>query len=144
MDEILKRLTDKDDKAAYEYAERICTESAETDQYLEMIPLFAGMLRDRSSYVRTRGFLLISSQARWATDGQLDAVLDEMLPLLNDPKPTVVRQCLKALREVAFFRPELTERLLQAVDSIDLFGYRDSMAPLIERDAEELKALLGK
>lgn len=51
-------------------------ESAESDKYLNMIPEFAKMLLDKNSYVRTRGFCLICNQARWACDGQIEAVFD--------------------------------------------------------------------
>lgn len=142
MTDILKRLYDKDDKAAYEFAKKIGIESAASDKYLDMIPEFAGMLQAKSSFVRARGFILICNQARWADDGQLDAVFDRMLPLLNDPKPTVVRQCLSALHEVVLFRPEMAERIGNALSEIDPGRYRDSMAPLIRKDIEELKSAL--
>lgn len=138
MNEIIMRLKDKDDKTAYEYAKKIGAESSESDKYLGLIPEFAEMLTDKSSYVRTRGFCLICNQARWADDGQIEVVFDKMSELLTDDKPTVVRQCLGALNEVVLFRPEMTERIVQAVNRIDLSKYKDSMSPLIERDMNVL------
>lgn len=85
------------------------------------------MLRDKSSYVRTRGFILICNQARWVNDGQMEEVFDQMLSMLNDPKPTVVRQCLNALHEVALFQPELSERIENALDEMELSKYKDSI-----------------
>ena len=142
MTGIPERLTDKDDKAAYEYAKQIGRESAESDKYLDMIPAFAEMLKAKSSFVRARGFILICNQARWAKDGQIDAVFDQMTPLLNDPKPTVVRQCLAALHEVVPFRPEMVGRIEQAVSEIDFSKYKDSMSPLIKRDIDDLRKAL--
>lgn len=139
MEELLKSLTDKDNKAAYEFAKNICAESEKSDKYLDAIPLFAGMLQAESSYVRTRAFILICSQARWANAGQIEAVFDQMRPLLNDPKPSVVRQCLKALQELALFRPEMSESIRKTVAEIDPAKYKDSMAPLVRKD---IKALL--
>ena len=43
MNEIILKLKDKDDKAAYEYSKILRAESAESDKYLHMIPEFAGM-----------------------------------------------------------------------------------------------------
>lgn len=143
MDDIRKRLTDKNDKAAYEFAKRIGAESAESDMYLEMIPVLADMLQDRSSYVRTRAFSLICQQARWAEGGQIDALFSRMRPLLNDPKPTVVRQCLGALHELVLFRPEMSGRVREAVAAIDLSRYRDSMSPLIGKDIAALQNVLN-
>ena len=138
MNDVITRLKDKDEKAAYEYVKQLGKESADSDKYLVMILEFAAMLDDKNSYVRTRGFGLICNQARWAVDGQIEAVFDKMSVLLNDDKPTVVRQCLKALHEVVIYRPELTDRIAGAVKKIDLSKYKDSMSPLIEKDMNEL------
>ena len=105
------KLKDKDDKAAYEYSKILRAESAESDKYLHMIPEFAGMLDDKSSYVRTRAFLLICNQARWAKDGQLAEFFGRMSALLYDSKPIVVRQCLQALHEVALYRSEMSDMI---------------------------------
>lgn len=142
MNEVIARLKDKDDKAAYEYAKQMGMESAESDKYLNMIPEFADMLSDKSSYVRTRGFCLICNQARWADAGQIEAIFDEMSELLYDDKGTVVRQCLGALHEVALYRPEMIDKMYQAVIKIDTRKYKDSMSPLIEKDRKELLKIL--
>ena len=67
-----------------------------------------------------------------------------MIPLLNDPKPTVVRQCLAYLHEVVLYLPEMTDDILAAIKDIDLSKYKDSMSPLIKRDAEELLKIIGE
>ena len=142
MEEILSKLRDKNDKAAYEFAKQISSESSASDRYLALIPSLAEMLQDKNSYVRTRAFVLICNQARWANDGQIDAVFDLMLPLLNDPKPTVVRQCLNALHEVVLFRPELSDKIENALAEMDVSKYKDSISPLILKDVEALRNLL--
>ena len=96
---------------------------------------------DKSSYVRTRAFLLICNQAGWAKNGQLAEVFDRMSTLLYDAKPTVVRQCLQASHEVALYRPEMSQMIIDAVDKIDVSKYKDSMSPLIEKDIKELMKL---
>lgn len=143
MNDIIMRLRDKDDKAACEYAKQLGAESVASDRYLCMIPEFAEMLTDKNSYVRTRGFGLICNQARWADNGQIEAVFDQMRVLLYDDKPTVVRQCLGALHEVVLYRPEMSDRIRQAVDQIELGKYKDSMSPLIEKDMKELMKVLA-
>ena len=54
--EIMKALKDKDDKKAYEFAKEISVKSAKTNEYYELFDEFIGMLDDKSSYIRTRGF----------------------------------------------------------------------------------------
>ena len=143
MNEIILKLRDKDDKAAYEYSKLLGAESAQSDKYLPMIPQFADMLEDKSSYVRARGFILICNQARWAKDGQIADVFDRMRVLLYDSKPTVVRQCLLVLHEVVLYRSEMAEMIIDAVNHIDVSKYKESMSPLIKKDIDELMKVLG-
>ena len=143
MNEIILKLRDKDDKAAYEYSKLLGAESAQSDKNLPMIPQFADMLEDKSSYVRVRGFILICNQARWAKDGQIADVFDRMRVLLYDSKPTVVRQCLLALHEVVLYRSEMAEMIIDAVNHIDVSKYKESMSPLIKKDIDELMKVLG-
>ena len=143
MNEIILKLRDKDDKAAYEYSKLLGAESAQSDKYLPMIPQFADMLEDKSSYVRARGFILICNQARWAKDGQIADVFDRMRVLLYDSKPIVVRQCLLALHEVVLYRSEMAEMIIDAVNHIDVSKYKESMSPLIKKDIDELMKVLG-
>ena len=138
MDEIIERLRDRDENAAYEFAKKIGIESADSDKYVEMIPAFSEMLADKNSYVRTRAFMLICNQARWADNGQIEEVFNQMKALLYDAKPTVVRQCLGALHEVILYRPEMIELIRDAVNNIDLSAYKDSMSPLIKKDRDDL------
>ena len=133
MNEIILKLRDKDDNAAYEYSKLLGAESAQSDKYLPMIPQFADMLEDKSSYVRAGGFILICNQARWAKDGQIADVFDRMRVLLYDSKPTVVRQCLLALHEVVLYRSEMAEMIIDAVNHIDVSKYKESMSPLIKK-----------
>ena len=143
MNEIILKLRDKDDKAAYEYSKLLGAESAQSDKYLPMIPQFADMLEDKSSYVRARGFILICNQARWAKDGQIADVFDRMRVLLYDSKPTVVRQCLLALHEVVLYRSEMAQMIIDAVNHIDVSICKESMSPLIKKDIDELMKVLG-
>ena len=82
MDEIIEKSRDKDEKAAYEFAKKIGIESAESDKYVEKIPVFSEMLTDKNSYVGTRVFMLICNQARWADKGQIEVVFNRMKELL--------------------------------------------------------------
>lgn len=142
MDDIISKLKDKNEKAAYEFAKKIGVESAESDKYLKYIHEFSDMLEDHNSYVRTRAFFLICNQARWDDDGQIEDVFGRMSNLLYDSKPTVVRQCLAALHEVVLYRPEMADGIIEAVGKIDITKYKDSMSPLIKKDIEELLALI--
>ena len=143
MSHILDALQDKDDKKAYALSKEIAARSAVSEEYLSCFDGFAGLLTAKSSYVRTRGFCLCCAQARWDKTGQLKRALPAMLTLLHDEKPTVVRQCLKALHEVVLYRPELCETIRAEVEAMDLSRYKDSMSPLIQKDMDELLNRMG-
>ena len=91
---IIEKLQDKDDKKAYELSKEICALSKTSDEYYPYFDDFLSFITAKSSFVRVRGFILCSSQARWDNEGKLEKALPQMLTLLHDKKTTVVRQCL--------------------------------------------------
>lgn len=138
LNDIIEALQDKDDKKAYALSKEIGAISAVTDEYYSYFDEFTRLLTAEKSYVRTRGFVLCCAQARWDEEGKLEKALSKMFILLHDDKPTVVRQCLGALHEVALYRPELCEVIKAELETIDLSKYKDSMLPLIQKDIDEL------
>ena len=139
MCSLIQELQDKDDRKAYALSKEICAKSAESDEYYTFFDGFASLMSAKSSFLRTRGFVLCCAQSRWDAQGKLQAALEDMLRLLHDDKPTVVRQCLSALHEVALYRPELCPAILEELARMDSSGYKDSMAPLIEKDIQKLR-----
>lgn len=130
---LLAALTDKDDKRAYEKAKEIMEASALGPGYYGCLEAFAGLMQDKSSFVRTRGFLLCCSQARWDSEGRLKTVLPLMLSLFHDERPTVVRQALQAVKEVIAYRPELRNAIEKELEKTDVSGYQESVRPLLEK-----------
>lgn len=142
MEDITAAITDKDDNRAYAKTKEIAAASELSPEYYPHVEEFASLLTDKKSYIRTRAFILICCQARWDTEGRIEKLLPRMLPLLNDPKPTVVRQCLNAVKEIIVFRPELGDIIGNGLGKIDLAQYKDSMAPLIRKDMAEVTELI--
>ena len=139
---LLDMLQDKNDELAYATAKRIAAESEISDKYYKYIPEFVELLDHKKSYVRIRVLILCCSQARWDNEGIIAKYLPQLLQLIHDEKPTVVRQSLNALKEVVVFRPELSEAILTELKKMDSFKYKDSMIGLIQKDAGELKDLI--
>lgn len=93
------------------------------------------MLDAKSSYARTRAFLLLATNMRWIEDEpEADGLFEKMASCLHDPKPTVVRQCIQAMPQLVATSPGLARRIVRELEEIDPSGYRDSMAPLIAKD----------
>ena len=138
LDILLSMLTAKDTKQGYGAfleLERLSEESDDLYPYRER---FADMVSDRAWAVRCRGFRLFCKQARWDGDGVIDRHLDRMLAILEDEKPTAVRQALAALLDMAPYKPELWPVIRQRVEAMDWNRYKDSMAPLIQKDMQRL------
>ncbi len=87
--------------------------------------------------------ILCCSQARWDNEGVIAKYLPQMLKLVHDEKPTVVRQSLNALKEVVAFRPELCKAISMELKNMNIPGYKDSMIGLIQKDVTELKELMN-
>ena len=143
MKNLIKQITQEDDKAAYTKTKEIAAESEISKKYYKYLDDFASLLNDEKSYIRTRAFILCCSQAKW-DDGKLIKVLPSMVKLFSDPKPTVVRQSLEAIKKVVVYCPKLRSTILKSIKSIDLSIYKDSMVPLIKKDIESLIALINE
>ena len=126
----------KDTKSSYALFLQLERQAGEDPALFQEQGLYLEMLESDSSYIRVRGFRMLCAVAKWDTEGIIRANLPQILAQLQDEKPTAVRQCLKALPELATGRPELTEQICERVGGLDLSGYKDSMQPLIRRDAE--------
>ena len=101
---------------------------------------FFELLEDRISLARNRAIGLIAANARWDAQGVLEAKLPQLLNHLTDEKPITARQCVQAMPEIALACPALRGAILSALDSADFSAYRDSMRPLLQKDAMQAAA----
>ena len=138
LDILLSTLTAKDTKQAYGAFLELERLSEETDDLYPFTERFAEMVSDRAWAVRCRGFRLFCKQARWDDTGVIDRHLDRALAILEDEKPTAVRQALAALLDVVPYKRELWPVVRERVEAMDLNRYKDSMAPLIQKDIQHL------
>ena len=60
------------------------------------------------------------------------------MAILEDEKPTAVRQALAALVDMVPYKRALWPVIRERVEAMDLTRYKDSMAPLIEKDMQTL------
>ena len=138
LDILLSTLTAKDTKQAYGAFLELERLSEETDDLYPFTERFAEIVSDRAWAVRCRGFRLFCKQARWDDTGVIDRHLDRVLEILEDEKPTAVRQALAALLDVVPYKRELWPVVRERVEAMDLNRYKDSMAPLIQKDIQHL------
>lgn len=134
---VIAMLTSKDDKYACAYADKIIAESRETDEWYDHFDEFASLLSHPKSLVRNRALNILAANARWDDENKLDGIMEEYLSHITDEKPITARQCVKALAEVGWAKPQYVPRISAALRSADLSQYKDSMRPLIEKDISE-------
>ena len=133
-EDLLENLTSKKDGEACALAERIVTESRESDRWYPCMDAVASLLSHPKSLVRNRALHILAANVRWDREGRFDRILPEYLTHITDEKPITARQCIQALAEVGLSSPRYIPGILQALEQADLSGYKDSMRPLIEKD----------
>lgn len=139
---MIAKLTSKDDKYAYAIAERIISESQDTDTWYEYFDDFASLLNHPKSLVRNRVLYILAVNAQWDEENRFDSIISDFLSHITDEKPITARQCIKALIQVGQAKPQYIPMILSRLHDADLSKYKDSMRPLIERDIAETERLL--
>jgi len=139
---LVANLTSKDDKYACAIADKIISESQDTDEWYGYFDTFASLLNHPKSLVRNRALYILAANAQWDDENRFDTILDDYLAHVTDEKPITARQCIKALTQVGKAKPQYIPRIIGCFRSADLSKYKDSMRPLIEKDMEETERLL--
>ena len=144
MQEIINRLTAKDDKFACAFADMIIAESRECDTWYEYFDAVASLLSHPKSLVRNRALHILAANAQWDEANRFDAILPEFLTHVMDEKPITARQCIQALAEVGLAKPQYIPQILDCFHNADLSKYKDSMRPLIEKDMAATENILNR
>ncbi|MBE6037766.1 MAG: SufBD protein [Anaerofustis stercorihominis] len=144
MEEIISKLTAKDDKQACAFADRIISESNDSDIWYGYFDEFASLINHPKSYVRNRTLCILAANAKWDDENRFDSVLTDYLTHITDDKPITARQCIKALAQLGAAKPSYIARILPALREADLSKYKDSMRALIKKDIEETENILLK
>ena len=139
---IISMLTAKDDKYACALADKIISESQDTDEWYEYFDDFASLLDHPKSLVRNRAMNILAANAQWDVENRFDVILPSFLLHITDEKPITARQCVKALVQVGLAKPQYIPRILSCLREADLSKYKDSMRPLIEKDIAETEKIL--
>ena len=97
MQDIIAKLTAKDDKYACAIADKIISESQDTDEWYEYFDTFSSLLNHPKSLVRNRVLYILAANAQWDDENRFDAILEDYLAHITDEKPITARQCIKTL-----------------------------------------------
>lgn len=141
-DNIVAKLTEKDDKYACAFCDKIISESKETNEWYECFDDFASLLNNPKSLVRNRALNILAANAQWDEENRFDSIISEFLTHITDEKPITARQCIKALTQLGSAKPQYIPEILSCLQNADLSKYKDTMRPLIEKDIAETKNVL--
>lgn len=94
------------------------------------------MLLDEKSHIRMRGFRIICKLSKWDRDNKTNNAIESLLNVLDDEKPTIVRQCLVSLNSLLLYKPDLSNKIESKLKNMNLSKYKDSMKPLIQKDID--------
>lgn len=142
VDYILFMLDSKDLAKGYEALQEAERLSQESDGLYPYCGRFAAMTKSGKSFLRIRGFRLLCKQARWDAAGAINQPLTAALSILQDEKPTVVRQALAALLEVLPYKGELLGAIREAALQINPYRYKDTMHSLLAGDVNRLLGVM--
>lgn len=131
---LIERLYSKDNKLAYQALQILETESEKSNNVYKFFDRFVEMIENSNSYIRTRGIVLISVNAKWDTEKKIDEIIDNYLKHILDEKPITARQCIKALPSIARYKSDLVECIREALLKTDVAIYGDSMQTLVYKD----------
>ena len=139
---IIAKLTSKNDTYACAFADKIISESQETNAWFEYFDDFASLLNYPKSLVRNRALCILAANLQWDEENRFDLILSDFLAHITDEKPITARQCIKSLAQVGQAKPQYIPKILSCLRCADLSKYRDSMRPLIEKDITETEKIL--
>lgn len=140
---LVNGLLDKNDKAVYKCLKELLSISEQDNRVYQYFDTIADMIDNENSYIRTRGLLLISANAKWDVDYKIDEIIDKYLRHIMDDKPITARQCIKALPNIAEHKPELIADIVSALQKANPQRYADSMQSLIYGDIRAAIKMIG-
>lgn len=131
---LVNLLNEKDDKIRYAALLLLQSRSAGFHDVYPYWDVFLQKLNSDNSYQRSIGLMLLAENARWDTENRMEDALDALLKILNDEKPITVRQCIQALHQIIPYKRQLTEKIADALISLEIAKIRPSMQKLVLTD----------
>lgn len=126
QEDIITKLTSKDDKFACAFADKIISESQETDEWYTYFDDFASLLNHPKSLVRNRVLHILAENAQWDSENRFDFIISDYLTHITDEKPITARQCIKALGKIGLAKTQHIPKILSSLQNVNLSKYNDN------------------
>ncbi|MCC0637488.1 MULTISPECIES: SufBD protein [unclassified Clostridioides] len=134
IDLLIKELCSKNHTEAYKTFLFLENESKKSNITYCFFDYFLEMINNESSYIRTRGLLLIVANAKWDTDNKIEMNIDSILSHIVDKKPSVSRNFIQSLPNIIKYKKQLIHRIRAELSNADINIYNDNMKSLVEKD----------
>ena len=135
-EEIFNIFYDKEKWDVWKKFQDIENSIEESDELYKYFDDVKTMLLDNKSYIKMRGFRIICKLSKWDKDNKINDIIDILLQVLNDEKPTIVRMCLESMNNLLLYKTELSDKVEIKLKNMDLSKYKESMRPLIKKDID--------
>ena len=132
--ELVENLYSKDNKFAYENLKLLLSDSERSNSVYKYFDRFSLMLEDKNSYIRSRGIILISANAKWDKENKIEKIIDGYLKHIMDEKPITARQCIKVLPDIVKYKPDLVGPIREALMKANKEIYPDTMKSLVYKE----------
>ncbi len=142
VDIMIDMLYNKDTSLAFENLKELELLSNNSNILYPYINQFIDMVSSEKYVIRVRGFRLLCKQSKWGIENLINNSINKVLIILNDEKPTAVRQALSALKDVVIYKGELCNIIKEKILNIDYLRYKDSMQGLIYKDIQNLMNII--
>lgn len=116
--------------------------SSNSEELYPFINEFIEMISNEKYVVRIRGIRLICAQAKWDINNIIDKNIESILLILQDEKPTAVRQSLSAIQNIITYKPELKDIIKEHILKINVGKYSESMHGVLQKDIECILLIL--
>ncbi|EQF24979.1 hypothetical protein QEW_2220 [Clostridioides difficile CD160] len=135
---LINKLYSKNHNEAYKTFLFLENESLKSNITYCFFDSFLEMTDDRSSYIRSRGLLLIAANAQWDIDNKIEMNINCILSHIVDKKPSVSRMFIKSLPKITKYKKNLIHRIQMELSNADTSIYNNNMKPLVEKDIREV------
>ena len=141
---MISMLHSKDTSKAFEYLKGLEALSDNSNILYTYTDEFIKMVYSEKYVIRVRGFRLFCKQAKWDSENIINKNIDSVLVILNDDKPTALRQALAALQDIVLYKKELRNTIKDRILAIDYHKYKDTMYSFISKDIQNLLDIIDK
>lgn len=137
MTQWTEALWGRDTAAGYEALQKLLAASQASGKVYPYMGQFLEKLGSGNSFFRTRALALLFANAKWDTQNQIEAHIDQILLHITDQKPVTARCCIQGLPALGRAKPGLRPAILAALRNADTSLYPPSMRPLVDRDIQK-------